>query len=159
MSEDCHPSRRTVLAGAGAAGAVGCLASPQPLLAAAPVALATKGPSVPLTDPRNKYRSEPFPEQRQPWPALASLMNPPPDHGERSYKGSDRLTGRKAVITGGDSGIGRAAAIAYAREGADVAINYYPTGEPDARQVVDLIRQAGRKAVATPGDLRGRESA
>ena len=112
---------------------------------------------MPLTDPQTKYRSEPFPEQRQPWPALARDMNPRPDHGERSYKGSGRLAGRKALLTGGDSGIGRAAAIAYAREGADVAINYYPTEEPDAREVVDLIRQAGRKAVAIPGDLQSRE--
>jgi NAD(P)-dependent dehydrogenase (short-subunit alcohol dehydrogenase family) len=81
-------------------------------------------------------------------------MHPAPDHGERSYKGSGRLAGRKALITGGDSGMGRAAAIAYAREGADVAINYYPTEEPDAKEVVDLIRQAGRKATALPGDLR-----
>lgn len=81
-------------------------------------------------------------------------MTPRPDHGETSYKGSGRLTGRKALITGGDSGMGRAAAIAYAREGADVAINYYPTEEPDAQEVVALIKAAGRKAVAIPGDLR-----
>ncbi len=81
-------------------------------------------------------------------------MQPAPDHGEQSYKGSGRLLGRKALITGGDSGIGRAAAIAYAREGADVAINYFPTEEPDAKEVVALIRDAGRRAVAIPGDLR-----
>jgi NAD(P)-dependent dehydrogenase (short-subunit alcohol dehydrogenase family) len=81
-------------------------------------------------------------------------MDPPPDHGEKSYKGSGRLMGRKALITGGDSGMGRAAAIAYAREGADVAIVYYPTEEPDARQVIDLIKAEGRKAIAIPGDLR-----
>jgi NAD(P)-dependent dehydrogenase (short-subunit alcohol dehydrogenase family) len=81
-------------------------------------------------------------------------MNPPPDHGEQSYKGSGRLAGRKALITGGDSGMGRAAAIAYAREGADVAINYFPTEEPDAQQVVALIKAAGRTALAIPGDLR-----
>jgi NAD(P)-dependent dehydrogenase (short-subunit alcohol dehydrogenase family) len=81
-------------------------------------------------------------------------MNPRPDHGEESYKGSGRLLGRKALITGGDSGMGRAAAIAYAREGADVAINYYPTEEPDAQEVIALIRRAGRKGVAIPGDLR-----
>jgi NAD(P)-dependent dehydrogenase (short-subunit alcohol dehydrogenase family) len=81
-------------------------------------------------------------------------MQPRPDHGETSYKGSGRLLGRKALITGGDSGMGRAAAIAFAREGADVAINYFPTEEPDAREVVELIEQAGRKAAAIPGDLR-----
>ena len=81
-------------------------------------------------------------------------MDPVPDHGEKSYKGSGRLTGRKALITGGDSGMGRAAAIAFAREGADVAINYLPAEEPDAREVVALIRDAGRKAIAIPGDIR-----
>jgi NAD(P)-dependent dehydrogenase (short-subunit alcohol dehydrogenase family) len=81
-------------------------------------------------------------------------MNPRPDHGEKTYKGAGRLLGRKALITGGDSGMGRAAAIAYAREGADVAINYYPTEEEDAREVVALIKAAGRKAVPIPGDLR-----
>ena len=105
-------------------------------------------------DPRDKHPKPPFPAQSQPWPGLASRMDPRPDHGETSYVGSGRLRGRKALITGGDSGMGRAAAIAYAREGADVAINYYPTEEPDAREVVDLIRRAGRTAVAIPGDLR-----
>jgi len=81
-------------------------------------------------------------------------MDPRPDHGETTYRGSGRLTGRKALITGGDSGMGRAAAIAYAREGADVVINYYPTEEPDAREVIALIEKEGRKAVAIPGDLR-----
>ncbi|WP_301073328.1 SDR family oxidoreductase [Sphingomonas sp.] len=81
-------------------------------------------------------------------------MNPKPDHGEQSYKGSGKLLGKKALITGGDSGIGRAAAIAYAREGADIAINYLPAEEPDAREVIALIRAEGRKAVGIPGDLR-----
>jgi NAD(P)-dependent dehydrogenase (short-subunit alcohol dehydrogenase family) len=107
-----------------------------------------------LEDPVGKYPKPPFNRQSQPWPGLASKMDPVPDHGEKSYKGSGRLAGRKALITGGDSGMGRAAAIAYAREGADVAINYYPTEEPDAKEVIELIRAAGRKAVAIPGDLR-----
>jgi NAD(P)-dependent dehydrogenase (short-subunit alcohol dehydrogenase family) len=81
-------------------------------------------------------------------------MTPRPDHGETSYAGSGRLTNRKALITGGDSGMGRGAAIAFAREGADVAINYLPDEEPDAREVVALIRKAGRRAVAIPGDLK-----
>jgi NAD(P)-dependent dehydrogenase (short-subunit alcohol dehydrogenase family) len=108
----------------------------------------------PVQDPTTKYPQPPYAFVKQPWPGLASKMQPPPDHGEKSYKGSGRLLGRKALITGGDSGMGRAAAIAYAREGADVAINYYPTEEPDAKEVVALIRAAGRKAVAIPGDLR-----
>jgi NAD(P)-dependent dehydrogenase (short-subunit alcohol dehydrogenase family) len=106
-----------------------------------------------LEDPRHKYPKPPFKGQSQPWPGLAGKMEPKPDHGETSYKGSGRLQGRKALITGGDSGMGRAAAIAYAREGADVAINYFPTEEPDAKEVIDLIKAEGRKAIAIPGDL------
>src|ERR1700759_4266459 len=113
-----------------------------------------KRTSVSLEDPTTKYPKPPFEKQKQDWPGLASEMNPKPDHGEKSYKGSGRLKGRKALITGGDSGRGRAAAIAYAREGADVAINYYPTEEPDAQEVITLIKAEGRKGVAIPGDLR-----
>ena len=107
-----------------------------------------------MHDPRSQYPKPPFKEQTQPWPGLARNMDPRPDHGETSYRGSGRLAGRKALITGGDSGMGRAAAIAYAREGADVAINYFPSEEPDAREVMELIRQAGRTGIAIPGDLR-----
>jgi NAD(P)-dependent dehydrogenase (short-subunit alcohol dehydrogenase family) len=108
----------------------------------------------PLQSPVDKYQKPPFKRQKQDWPGLACRMEPPPDHGETSYKGSGRLLGRKALITGGDSGMGRAAAIAYAREGADVAINYFPAEEEDARQVIDWIERAGRKGIAIPGDLR-----
>jgi NAD(P)-dependent dehydrogenase (short-subunit alcohol dehydrogenase family) len=105
-------------------------------------------------DPTTQYRRPPFPPQRQDPPGLAGKMDPRPDHGETSYRGSGKLVGRKALVTGGDSGIGRAAAIAFAREGADVAINYLPVEEPDAREVIELIRADGRKAVAIPGDIR-----
>ena len=107
-----------------------------------------------MENPTAKYPRPPFQKQEQPWPGLAGKMEPKPDHGESSYKGSGRLAGRKALITGGDSGMGRAAAIAYAREGADVAINYFPSEEPDAREVIALIEEAGRKGVPIPGDLR-----
>jgi NAD(P)-dependent dehydrogenase (short-subunit alcohol dehydrogenase family) len=110
--------------------------------------------AAPLKDPVAAYPRPPFERQSQPWPGLANKMRPPPDHGETSYRGTGRLAGRKALITGGDSGMGRAAAIAYAREGADVAINYLPAEEPDAQEVIALIKAEGRIGLAIPGDLR-----
>jgi Enoyl-(Acyl carrier protein) reductase len=112
------------------------------------------GSEASMEDPRSKYPKPPFKAQTQPWPGLARDMDPRPDHGETSYRGSSRLAGRKALVTGGDSGMGRAAAIAFAREGADVAINYFPSEEPDAREVIQLISEAGRTGVPLPGDLR-----
>jgi NAD(P)-dependent dehydrogenase (short-subunit alcohol dehydrogenase family) len=105
-------------------------------------------------NPVTAYPHPPFLRQPQKPPGLASKMRPRPDHGEKSYRGSGRLQGRKALVTGGDSGIGRAAAIAFAREGADVAINYLPAEESDAREVIELIKAEGRIAAAIPGDIR-----
>jgi NAD(P)-dependent dehydrogenase (short-subunit alcohol dehydrogenase family) len=106
-----------------------------------------------MQDPRAQYPQPPFPNQPQPVPGLAKEMDPKPDHGETSYQGSGKLTGRKALVTGGDSGIGRAAAIAFAREGADVAIVYLPGEEADAKEVIALIEGEGRKAVPLAGDI------
>lgn len=106
-----------------------------------------------VQDPRTQYPRPPFPHQPQPVPGKASRMDPVPDHGETSYQGSGKLKGRKALVTGGDSGIGRAAAIAFAREGADVAISYLPEEKSDAQEVLKLIEAEGRKAVALPGDI------
>jgi NAD(P)-dependent dehydrogenase (short-subunit alcohol dehydrogenase family) len=102
------------------------------------------------------YPKPPYPAQRQPMPGSTAKMDPPPDHGEISYKGSGKLKGKKAVITGGDSGIGRAVAIAYAREGADILIAYLDEHD-DAREVKALVEQQGRKAVLVAGDLRSPE--
>ena len=107
-----------------------------------------------MQDPRKQYPKPPFPNQPQPAPGLATKMDPAPDHGETSYTGAGRLTGRKALITGGDSGIGRAAAIAFAREGADVAISYLAEEQADADEVIALIKAEGRKAVGLPGDIK-----
>lgn len=143
-------SRRKAI---GSIGAVLATAAISPVMGEVMADSATDG-TIPLEDPTTKYVRPPFKAQNQPWPGLAGKMDPKPDHGEKSYKGSGRLKGRKALITGGDSGMGRAAAIAYAREGADVAINYLPAEEEDAKEVVTLIKAEGRKAVAIPGDLR-----
>ena len=106
-----------------------------------------------MQDPRAQYPRPPFPRQPQPVPGSAAKMDPVPDHGETSYTGSGKLAGRKALVTGGDSGIGRAAAIAFAREGADVAISYLPAERDDAAEVLQLIRAEGRTAVDLPGDI------
>lgn len=98
------------------------------------------------------YPKPPYPAQKQPMPGSTRAMNPRPDHGEESYRGSGRLAGKKAVITGGDSGIGRAVAIAYAREGADLVIAYLDENE-DAAEVKALVEREGRKAVLIPGDV------
>jgi NAD(P)-dependent dehydrogenase (short-subunit alcohol dehydrogenase family) len=111
-----------------------------------------------MQDPRHQYPRPPFPQQPQSAPGLVAKMEPAPDHGEDSYVGYGRLTGRKALITGGDSGIGRAAAIAFAREGADVAINFLPSEQADADEVIALIEAEGRKALALPGDVTSEET-
>lgn len=165
MADKDKMSRRQAVAGIGAALATVTWA-PASAVAGTNAAAGLQGTgaidgaaaaAVKLDDPTTKYPRAPYKYQPQPWPGLQSKMDPKPDCGETSYKGSGRLMGRKALITGGDSGMGRAAAIAYAREGADVAINYYPTEEEDAREVIALIKNEGRKAIAIPGDLRSED--
>jgi NAD(P)-dependent dehydrogenase (short-subunit alcohol dehydrogenase family) len=108
-----------------------------------------------VQDPTTQYqKATPEFQQQQPAPGLETAMHPKPDDGAETYRGSGRLTGRKAVVTGADSGIGRAVAIAFAREGADVLLAYMPEEEADAKEVVKLVEAAGRKAVAMPGDLK-----
>ena len=104
------------------------------------------------------YPKPPFPNQQQPMPGLTDVMTPVPDHGEASYRGCGRLTGKKAVITGGDSGIGRAVAIAFAREGADVLISYLNEHD-DAKDTAKYVEEAGRKCVLVAGDLSDRAHA
>ena len=106
-----------------------------------------------LQDPRKQYPQPPFPRQPQDAPGLAMAMDPVPDHGETSYAGHGRLKGRRALVTGADSGIGRAAAIAFAREGADVALSFVEEEMPDAREVAELIEAAGGKVALLPGDI------
>lgn len=109
-----------------------------------------------LQDPRSKYPRPPYPRQQQQTPGSIQEMQPYPDHGENTYRGSGRLTGRKALITGGDSGIGRAVAIAFAREGADVAISYL-NEDADARQTASYIQNEGRKCLLIAGDIAGED--
>lgn len=142
-----NPSRRQAIqAGAGLIIA--------PALLTGRAASEEKNTVAELRNPRDMYPKPPFKKQHQKPPGLACEMDPPPDHGEKSYKGSGRLTGRKALVTGGDSGIGRAAVIAFAREGADVAIGYLPAEERDAQDVKKLVEEAGRKCLLLPGDIR-----
>jgi NAD(P)-dependent dehydrogenase (short-subunit alcohol dehydrogenase family) len=109
-----------------------------------------------MTDPRTKYSRDGFPEQRQEQPGLLDATRPTPDHGELSYRGAGRLEGRRALITGGDSGIGRAVAIAFSREGADVAIAHLPEERADGADTIALVEAAGRRGLALEGDLRDR---
>ena len=106
-----------------------------------------------MQDPTKQYPVMDIPEQSQPEPGQDIKLDPPADHGEKTYRGSGRLKGRKALITGADSGIGRAVAIAYAREGADVVMNYLPSEHTDAQDTVKLMEEAGAKVWTLPGDL------
>jgi NAD(P)-dependent dehydrogenase (short-subunit alcohol dehydrogenase family) len=110
------------------------------------------------TDPTEQYDQPENTDEQQPHPGVTETMQDKPDHGEGSYRGAERLTGKRAVITGGDSGIGRAVALAFAREGADVLISYLPDEEADAEETVRVVEEAGRKAVRCAGDIREEET-
>ncbi|MDR1163751.1 MAG: SDR family oxidoreductase [Candidatus Accumulibacter sp.] len=149
VDDGVDPTRRSMIKGAVIAGLAAASLPGSAESASAPPSRGAQ----PLVDPRTRFPND-EPTQAQAWPGLQRDMMPRPDCGETSYRGSGRLAGRRALITGGDSGIGRAVAIAYAREGADVAINYLPQEAPDAEEVIKLIRAEGRSAIAIPGDLR-----
>jgi NAD(P)-dependent dehydrogenase (short-subunit alcohol dehydrogenase family) len=110
-------------------------------------------------DPREYGPKPPFPEQQQAAPGSVRKLDPPADHGERSYRGTNKLVDRVAIVTGGDSGIGRATAIAFAREGADIILSHLPEEEADAKQVESIIAETGRKALRMPGDIGSRQYA
>jgi NAD(P)-dependent dehydrogenase (short-subunit alcohol dehydrogenase family) len=112
-----------------------------------------------FTDPTTQYRADGFPEQHQDGTGLDEDLQVTADHGEKTYRGTGRLTGRKALVTGADSGIGRAAAIAFAREGADVVLNYLPEEQADAEDVAALVEAAGQKAVLAPADISDESAA
>lgn len=145
------PTRRALVAGAALTGAAAVTRT-----AFAQGSQPSSG-DAPMTHKAAEFPQPPYPKQQQPWPGLAQKMDPRPDHGEESYTGTGRLTGKRALITGGDSGIGRAAAIAFAKEGADVAICYLEQEEPDAQDVKRVVENEGRKFAAFPGDLRDKD--
>jgi NAD(P)-dependent dehydrogenase (short-subunit alcohol dehydrogenase family) len=147
-------SRRQIVGSVGFAAMAGSEALAQKLSVTEQSKIPQSSEATAMQNPLPKYPKPPFKQQSQPWPGLASKMDPKPDHGETSYRGSGRLAGRKALVTGGDSGMGRAAAISFAREGADVAINYLPEEDPDAQEVLQITKSAGRVGLGIPGDLR-----